>query len=219
MAIKTFREYLRALSPSWLLGELSEKFTGLVLGYTHDALADFAGFALRVSWVREDSVPVDALPHLGRNFGLQRYPAESPPQFIERMSGAWALWQFAGHESTIESQIETLGFVGVEVWTPSEASIAPVGYWSHFVVYFPIGSHGVSSAGKPWGGFNWGDGTKWGPIGITAEELESIRAIIRQWKPADWICRAVVFQITGVAWGTFNWNTENWGGTLAVVGP
>lgn len=216
--LKTFREQLLDLSPPWLRAYWSERFMGLVLGYVHDVAAEALGFALRQGWIADNVVPVDALPHQGRNFGLRRYPIETPPQFITRMRQAWDLWEHAGHESPIESQLATLGFVGAQVFTPGIAAIDPVGYWSHFVVYFPLGSHPIWSAGPAWGSFSWGE-QYWGPVGISGDELETIRAVIRQWKPADWICRAIVFQLTGTSWGTSPWGSFTWGGDHAIEGP
>src|SRR5678816_2241984 len=100
--LKTFRELVLDLSPQWLRAAMSEGFVGLVVGYVHDAAAEGHAFALRQGWIADTVVPVDALPHQGRNFGLQRLPIETPPQFITRLRSAWNTWEFAGDESVIE---------------------------------------------------------------------------------------------------------------------
>lgn len=196
MAIKTFRAYLRDILPPWLLGELSGGFTDVVVGYVHDALTEAATFARAIGWVKEDAVTVDSLPHLGRNFNLQRYPIETPGQFITRMQGAWDLWQFAGHEATIENQLHTLGFTGATVYDASECPGRAAGYWSIFWVFFPEGTHPILGPGPLCGSAgDCGGGAICGPLGLNNNELTTIRKIVRDWKPVDWICGALIFEL------------------------
>lgn len=222
MALRNFREHLLTLSPRWLQGTLSGAWVGVVHGITADAIGDAVGYALRLAWVREDSVTVDALPLLGENFNLPAYPVETPAQHKERMAGAWDLWAYAGDESPIEDQLATLGFTGATVYTPDEWERPPLGYWSQFWLWLPAGSHPVTGPGVEYGGgANYGDpGLIYGPAGITQAELQTLLRVLRRWKPADWICREIIFEVSGASYGTGHTYNEAglvYGGSAVTV--
>lgn len=190
--------------------------------------------AVRAGWVGDnDTGPAeDALGAAGDELSLPRYPNETWEQYHARLQRAWDDWPYAGHETSIVGQLEAAGFPGAVVY---HASAWPYSgrpdWWSQFWVFFPEGTHAVTSPGAvywddgsaplygffPWGGgatygthtpgptggsFAWGDGTTYGPLGITPVELLTIRSIIQKFKPARWICSGVIFEISGWTYGT-----------------
>lgn len=219
---KTFRELVEAECPPWLQGILSAGWVGVVFGLMADTIGEAMGAAVRMPWLLEPLSPPDILPFVGKERNLPRYPGETLTQWRARMHGAWVAYEFAGDESSIIDQLAKAGFPGVQILDPWNATFTPSPYWSHFIVRFPIGSHPVTSAGQAWGSFTWGDGTLYGPTGITPEQLATIRAIIRKWKPVDWVCRRIDFQISGWSYGTGHlWGETGllWGGDVVSVGP
>jgi len=218
---KTFREFVEQESPPWLLGELSGAFVGIVFGLMADTVAEGMGAAVRMPWLLEPLSPPDVLPFIGNERRLPRYPGESIAQYRARLHGAWKAYEFAGDESSILGQLEAAGYPGAKIYDPWNMGILPLGYWSQFVVWFPIGTHPVTSAGAVWGSFNYGDGTVYGPGGLTVAIATTLRGIIKKWKPVEWICRGIMFQISGWAWGdgsTFGQSGLQWGGTVVVMG-
>lgn len=219
---ENFRDYIEQISPDWLLGELSAGFIGVIFSYTADALANAMSAAAKMPWLKEPTSPNDVLPLVGAERRLPRYPIDTDETYRNRLWLAWDTYEFGGDENTIIGELANTGIVGAQVFDPWNATFDPVGYWSHFIVFFPIGSHPVTAAGPAWGSWNWGDGTIWGPVGLTVELAATIRGIIAKWKPVRWICRKIVFQISGWAWGTgHTWGEGGlaWGGDTVEIGP
>lgn len=216
---KNWREYVERLMPPWLSRNVGQRFVG-----AHAILADLithaAYEALQAPWLATSTSPNDALPFVGTERRLPRYPAETPAQYRTRLLDAWEAYDLGGWDGTIVAQLANAGWPGARVYYPGIADFDPSGYWSHFFVFFPVGTHTVTGSAQ-WGSFNWGDGTNYGPIGITPEQLATIRGIIQKWKPVDWICRKIVFEISGWSYGTgHTWGEGGlvWGGQSVEVG-
>lgn len=218
----TYLEYLdRVIRLRTLRGPRGQALVG-TFGVLADALAQGWSEGLRAPWIGDvgEGPAYDALGPAGSELSMPRYPGESWTQYHERLQRAWTDYRFAGTEATIEAQLAAAGFPGARVLGPNDTTIEPPGYWSHFIVYFPIGSHTVTASAPKWGSFKWGDGTQYGPVGLSAQQLQTIRAIVRKWKPGHWICRELVFQIAGWQYGTGRTWGEiglKWGGESARV--
>lgn len=187
----SFEELLDEFSPSWLLGRLSSGFFGVV-GLAADAAAEAHGQILRMPWLREPTSPDDVLPLVGSERRMPRYPIETPAVYRRRLWLAWEVYPWGGSSTAIERQLAAAGMPG--------AVRAGPGSWSEFWVYFAIGTHPVTSPGAPIDTpHHWtvGDGTIIGPEGITVAELYSLRELVKKWKHSQWVCRALVFQISG----------------------
>lgn len=188
------------------------------LALLFDGTMEALEHALRGGWVNDSLGPApDALSPAGDELSLPRYPSETATQYKERLARAWTDWQTAGHETSIVAQLTAAGFPGAEIYYASAADT----HWSKFVVFYPAGTHGVTSSGPGYGSFTWGDGTTYGPLGISAQDLSALRNIILKFKPAHWICSGLVFELSGWSYGTGpSWGDPGlvWGGTQAVVG-
>jgi hypothetical protein len=223
MALSTYRSFVAAVVRlRTLRGKLGQRLKG-ALAFLQDELAEGLRHATRASWIGDTSIgpAYDALGPGGSELSLPRYPVETWTQYHERLKRVWQDWPFAGDESTIIGQLTEAGFPGAVIYTPLNADFDPSDYWSHFIVFLPEGSHPVVAPAPKWGAFNWGDGTKYGPIGLTSAQYGTIRSIIRKFKPGHWICRWVVFQISGWQYGTgHTWGEAGlkWGGQSARVG-
>ncbi len=223
---KNFREFVESVSPAWLLGELSGAFEGIVLGFMADAAGEGMSLAVKIAWLKEPTSPDDVLVLVGAERALPRYPIETAAQYRARLWDAWNAYKFGGDEESIIGQFALAGFAGVQIFDASEIVIEPLldmnsnPWWSQFIVYFPEGTHPITAEGPPWGSFNWGDGTRLGPVGLTIDVAIAIRGIIEKWKPVRWICRKIIFQIEGwIYGGGHTWGEAglNWGGTTAVM--
>ncbi len=67
---------------------------------------------------------------------------------------------------------------------------------SEFTVTFPAGTHPITGAGQLWGAWTWGTGF-WGPIGAPDGWLQSWIALVNHWKPANWVCTELIFDLGG----------------------
>lgn len=174
---------------------LGAGFIGVVHGLMADITAEGASRAVRSPWLTVSDQPDDALALIGKERSLPLYPRETIAQYRARLKSAWSIYQFGGDESSIAGQLQAAGFGLCYTIDPWNGVLTVSGYWSHFTVW--IGTHTVTAAGPPYGSFAWGDGSRYGPVGLTLEDANTIRAIIAKWKPVDWICRDIRFDLGG----------------------
>jgi hypothetical protein len=188
-----------------------------------DNTMESVNHALRSAWVGDSLGPSpDALVYAGEEHSLPRYPRESQAQYEARLQRVWDDWPYAGHETSLAEQLEAAGFPGAEFYYASDwPTTGLADWWSQFWVYFPSGTHSVTAVAPEWGSFAWGDGTAYGPVGISFEDLDAMRRIIKKFKPAHYICGGIVFEISGWTYGTgHTWGEPGlvWGGESAVTG-
>jgi hypothetical protein len=224
--MSNYEEFLRGISPQWGAGFWGRRFLGLLLGVTSDTIGVALSSAVQSPWFHlGGQQQADALPLLGFERNMPRYPAESNQDYRGRLWGAWDAWAFAGHESAIEGQLAAAGFTG-EVYEPFRTHAGtgnthgdwirePLNYWSQFWVFFPQESgHGI---GPPllWGsgGLTWGSGWVWG-TDATYETIATLVGIVEKWRPAHVICRQLLFELSGWSFGT----GHVWGETGLVWG-
>lgn len=196
------REFIRDRSPSWLSGALSGAWNQIVNGVTGDQGLAAMSIAHRTGWMMDEESPDDALPLFAAERRLPRYIAETAAQHRERLHNAWDIYDAAGSDETLVGQLAAAGYTGAEIKTAAHWPTVPgpngeLPYWSQFWVFFPVGTHTVTSPGPTFGSFVFGDGTTYGPVGITYAQIKEMRAIIKKWKPSRWICRSIIFQISG----------------------
>jgi hypothetical protein len=216
--MSTFLEKVESFSPTWLLEQFAEGFVGATLELVADAASETMSQSWLMSWLLEPTSPDDALPFVGSERRMPRYPGETLANYRLRLWDAWSAYAFGGSKKAIEDQLRIAGFPGRVLYGgPYQQS----NYYSQFWIWFPQGTHTVTAPAAPWGSFNWGDGTLWGPSGITTEQLNALIDLVKKWKHSQWICRALVFEISGWSWGTGHvWGEPGlvWGGESAVIG-
>jgi hypothetical protein len=196
-APKNWIDFVGKLSFGPFAGDRGGGFLGVLIGYVGDTVFEALSTAPKMAWLREPTSPDDVLPLVGDERRMPRYPVETSAQYRTRLLGAWETYKFPGTEGTMVAQLAAAGHPGVTIYDPSELVFLPSGYWSHFVVSIPEGSHAVTAVGPAYGSFKWGDGTVYGPLGLTREVHSTIKAVIAKWKPVQWICREVRFQLGG----------------------
>lgn len=222
-------EFVHGISPTWASGSEEPGKPGywgarllqMLWAIPARTITICLNQALVASWFqRGGRQPVDALPLLGAERNMPRYPVESHQQYRDRLWGAWDAWEFAGNASAVVSQFEAAGFVGVEIKEPfrthsvtgnthGEWLREPTGYWSHFWLFFPAGSHNfgppliVGAPGLIVGG-GWTVGTN-----ASAADVQLVRGIANKWRPAHVIVREFLFEISGWTVGTGHFVDED----------
>jgi hypothetical protein len=215
-----YRDLGLANSPTRLRGKYGRRLVGAAM-FLLDSVAQGLTHAVRAPWLRgKTGGAYDAVQLLGSETSLPRYPIETWSQHRARIDRAWSDWPFAGDEDPLIAQLAAAGFPNAEIRF-NDLAPGPLGqpapYWSQFWVFFPMGSHPVTGPGPRWGQFQWGDGTLWGPSGITRVDLYTIRSIVRKWKPGDWVCRGLIFELSRPRWGEFTWGDGTvWSGAVTV---
>lgn len=219
---RSFVEYVEGrILPRWMSGELGKGFVGVVVTLIADAMGEMLAEATRAPWLAEDSSPDDALPRVGRELRIPKYPVESVSQYRQRLLDAPLVYQAGGDEETITGQVEKAGFQDADIYDPWQWEREPFDYWSQFWIFLPEGTHTVTAPGPVCGsGVIAGTGAICGPVGIAPEVLQSLRALARKWKSVRWIARQIIFEIEGPTCGTgvLAGSGALCGGSSAVVG-
>jgi hypothetical protein len=204
-----WREAVLRLLPGWLTAEggFGERVTGTV-GLVTDLVSVAAGEAARAPWLLEETCPDDALPMLGEERRMPRYPGETAAAYKARLHAAWEAWEYAGTAQAIISQLEAFGLSDIEVMTPRDwdwDSAAPGTWedgvggdanWSRFWVVIK---------GHPWTGATWGAGGAWGSGGViglsaTRDEIAAVRDIVQRWKGAEALNPWIIVVLDEVTW-------------------
>ncbi len=223
MAEDRYRHFARRLVPTVLRGYFGERLSG-VAALVFDLAAQGIVDAVRAPWINAPGggPALDANGPLGEELSLPQYPTEADANYRQRLAAAWDDWVKAGDENVLLSQLALAGWPGAILLTPHELPTAdPIGYWSQFWVLWPPGTHTVTAGAKQWDTFNWDDGTIYDAQGITAAEITLLRALVRKWKPAHWICRSFIFVVEGWLYDDgHNWDDTglDWDG-ISVVAP
>lgn len=196
-------DLIAKIMPPVFRGPYGERMAGFVGGLLWDLLAEGASQAAKAPLVSLGENPDDSLPLLGEEHLLPAYLGEWTVSHRERIKAAWTTWPFAGDETVMVEQLAAAGAPNCSI-VFDDAATGPRGepapYWSQFWVFVPIGSHPATAAGPLWGSFTWGDGTLWGPTGLTIEYATNLRFIARKWKPAHWVCRGIRLEHASGYW-------------------
>lgn len=170
----------------------SRMFVG-VYGALFDRVSEALKDSILGSYHKGEPGPAyDAPRLLGKERSMPQYPNETWAQYVSRLQTDWATWELAGDENTIINQLDLAGAPGAQIFRFSEN-----GSPFEFVVFYPFGSHPVTSETLVGSGWTVGDGTAIGPIGITAEELRAYKDLIIHWKPARWKCPWIIWETGG----------------------
>jgi len=202
----TLLEALETELPSWLLNDFEDEetgggFIGCVFGLIGDVCAHVLTFCCRGVLLRDAGLASDAVQDIAWERGLPRYFAETQAAHVSRLIGAWEAYKYPG-EVAIKAQFEAFGFgSNVEIYDADEwPAEYPVGPRSQFWIVVPAGDHPFEPT--LWGSFTWGSTIYWGISGCTLEQMAGLRALIRKWKPVQWVCRQVRFEMASGPYAT-----------------
>jgi hypothetical protein len=213
--MSNYRDFVEGLAPIWGSGHWGSRLLGMLWGATSDTVAIGLSSAIVAPWFhREGKQPVDALPLLGEERNMPRYPIETHQQYRSRLWGAWEAWEYAGSAASIEGQFAAAGLVGAKVYEPLRTHAvtgnthgdwvrAPIGYWSHFWMFLPEGSHSFPSGAHTFGaaGLVFGGTETFGTL-LTTADVALLRGIANKWRPAHVICREIIIEFEGPTFGT-----------------
>jgi hypothetical protein len=193
--------------PPWS-GDVGQRFMGVVLGVSNDLLAEGAATAASAQWLvpfkpgDPNDRPSAGLDFIGAASGLPRYPVETPADYLARLLRRWTLWT-QGAKVTLTEDLESAGFVGVDITVPNDFSPRPppTTYWSRFWVAFPEGSHPVTGPNGFVVGTSVVGTDRIGPAGFNtadgARVFGMIRQIVARMKPSQWVPWDYIFYLAG----------------------
>lgn len=177
-----------------MLRPWAEKHYGMIALIADTALEGMK-LALFANWLLEPTSPDDILPKIARERRLPRYPAETAAQHRARLHAAWTTWQQAGSDQNLVTQFAFAGWPGALIFDNVD-----IYQWedphdteniSRFWVILPPGSHSFTSDGNWDDPGDWNDGGLWNS-NATTEQIQTMRSIVRKFKPVDWKCEAII---------------------------
>lgn len=210
---KYWTQFLLAIAPTpfkhgWG-AKLTQAMFGIPADVGNDAIRD-AG--LTMNW-SNDETPEGVTVPVGTERNFPRYPDESIGEWRTRLKDAWSRWRNSGTHTGILDELTSAGFPNAMIqrsfgaWPGNldngvSAISSTADYWSQFIVVIPIRSPTSETLYSPtWSeaeseGYTWdGGGLFWDAASnlISFAQITTIKSIIKLFKPADWICTAIVF--------------------------
>lgn len=98
----------------------------------HDLIFEGASQALRVGHLRSGFQPNDALPLIGSERSIPRYPADTDTTYRNRLAEAWETWLHGGNEVAILEQYTAFGLSAVLVIPAVNSTATPTRTEWHF---------------------------------------------------------------------------------------
>lgn len=180
----------------------ARKLLGLYTLYLYGVSMDaFQRMLLDASQVHMPSTAAwqsDAQLEAGAMRNLAKYQTESDDTYRRRLLDAWNIWLYSGEaENTIIRQALAAEFDNITL----DKHLGAGGHPDRDIPTYPDSRH-------HWSQFNLiltlsasiGNGAVASPSAIdqtpstliSSEQLDTLRYIIKKWKPVDWVCREII---------------------------
>ena len=189
-----YKQYYHAIVPPCLQSTTGKQWTDGV-GQHFDDLLEQAKDAVKARFpVTAAAIPdATALARIGDDRRLRRYPGETDTQYGGRLQQVWTIKQKGGTGRAIITDLEGLGYSGISFiknadWGPSPPDGVTT-WWSRF--WCVIQGHPFT-APTYGSGLLYGGATLYGIVGATAADLDTIKRVIKDSKPAHSYCSHIV---------------------------
>jgi hypothetical protein len=190
---KPFRVWAAQLCPPWLRGDWGEQLV-MAFGLIYDLFAEEVRLSGEASMMESPDFAPDALQRIGLERRMPRYLIDTDATYKSRLKNAWQAWQQAGTRQGVLAQLQAMGVQATIVesfewnWDDNPDD------WSRFWVVITGHAWTQTVYGVP----NYGDCTY--GSNMTVAEVEALRKLVRQWKPAHVRCQYLIVVFDEVAW-------------------
>jgi P2-related tail formation protein len=184
--------------PIWLRRKLGSAFfeaPSILMDFVIDLCRE--GFKARLI----DRCPPDALPSHASDRTMERWPSESEQDWRTRIGSAWDKWAKGGTNAGVLENVQGVGYPNTiirEYWDWPDGDDSQ---WARFWIVIDQ-PHNIQGP-APIGGFTLGDGTILGVSGITDDDVNRLRRIVRTWKAAHAHCEKIIAVVSGIYIGGF----------------
>lgn len=204
----THVELIHDLATNPWRGFWGERFIGVTVGLLDDMLTEGAATAIRAGMLYditprpadiEFDQPGDSLTLLGLDALRPWYPGEDRyVSLVQRIQSKWDFWT-GSVKTGIDEELTAAGYELPTLTVPGDYVTPPdsfTTYWSRFWLEFADGDHPVTGEGVLCGA---GDAIcgefNAGPEGLTSQYWFTLQAILRRYKPVQWVCWNVSFEL------------------------
>jgi tail protein P2 I len=217
-----YDDYQVAYAPSWLSDPMGALWNR-VLGVMKQALSEGAKAAIKTRFAAH--APLDGLPVLLEDRGLDPAWRETEGSVRARIRKAWDTWQKAGTKAGIAEALTLAGYTNFEIREqPQDGTLK----WFEFEVWllppFPWTDQYLADGRWDEPGI-WDDGGLWAPD-LPPEDLARLRLAVRKWKGTHARCRQIVIVHAGETWDATappgTWDDDpaaTWGDDVSYLTP
>lgn len=210
MSVDTYLESVGELAPGVWSGSNGGKFVGVTIGVVNDMLSELAATAWQSGCLypltpREEDykTPVDAIERMGRDALILRYSGENHYTSLRpRVRNKWNYWSGSLKQALIDD-LAVAGYPGVQIFVPNDFTPRPVPdtEWSRFWVFFPFGTHSVTTTvSLAFVGAAIVGTDRVGALFFESAAgeayLRQLESVIHRLKPAQWVCWNMVWEVT-----------------------
>lgn len=202
----------------------------MAMGMAKDYFADKLRLALKARL--PGLAPTDALAQIGAERNFVEGISETDVAFAARLVSAWSVWPYGGTPLGLLQALSGLGYSDVVIAQPLAgklftlsgttlvSSVEPNGVWSSSWLAYPYSP----LRQYVWSSFDvlfvnplpssWGSGSTL--PAATSDEMNRIRRVIQNWKPAHSVCNSIAVLVSAGAFGypvAQTWgDATTWGG-------
>jgi hypothetical protein len=210
MTAENFTDSVGQVATGVWRGPNGEKFIGVLCGVLNDLLAEAASTAWQASSLypltprAEDyKTPLDAIERMGRDALILRYPGENHYTSLRpRVRAKWTYWT-GNIKDALVADLAAAGYPGAEIFVPNDFTPRPPPdtYWSRFWVFFPFGTHPVTTTfslatvGTAVVGTDR-VGALFFESAAGEAYLRGLESVIHRLKPAQWVCWNMVWEVS-----------------------
>lgn len=197
---RTFAKRLAHLPLSFLMGE---RFVGLI-GLMFDMLAEGAMLAVAARSLLSRTFPEDALPLIGNERNLPRYPGETLTAYADRLWRAWKIWEQAGSDI---GTIQQFAAYGATCTVVKNADWNWDGDTTKSRIWYVLRGHGFKRGNKCGDGVILGGGSTLGST-ASVQQVQAARVLARTFKPGHMRVERIVVVVNpaAVITPTGNWD-------------
>jgi len=194
----TYRQHVESISPTILVGDVARRFIAGSLSLVADSIASWSAQALRARLFNDPAQPTDALSLQGEERLSPRYAVDTDATYRARLRSAWDRWKQGGSEIGMLAELAAYGLAAEIVLNSEWDWDGDATNWSRFWVVLvshpwtpppDLGDPGLALDGT------WTLGSS-----ATPEEVDTVRKIVRRWKPGHMACANIILVFDTDGW-------------------
>jgi hypothetical protein len=189
-----FRSYVKSIAPRALSFAMGERLAGFI-GLMWDMVAEGAMLATAAHSLLARTFPEDALPLIGNERHLPRYPGETNAAWATRLWNAWSIWEQSGSDLGVIREFASYGATCTVV---KNADWNWDGDTTASRIWYVLRGHTFTRGRKLGDGIILGGGSTLGST-ASVQQVQAARKLARSQKPGHMRVERIVVVVTPLA--------------------